>query len=100
VTAHDFKEAGVVRRALPGKIPDYVAYYRNDVSPGLQKAKASGKIAGATIAIRGAGAPSGYYDKFADLDTGDPLVQALGTEAAQATNTQVIVRRRLADLSF
>jgi hypothetical protein len=41
---------------LPGKIPEYVAYYRNEVLPGLQKAKASGKIAGATIAIRGVGA--------------------------------------------
>jgi hypothetical protein len=104
-----------VRRALPGKMQDYVAYYRSEVLPGLQKAKASGKIAGSTIAIRGAGATSGefttvtYYAKFADLEAGDPLVQALGREAADrinaksaqfATNTQVIIRRRIADLSF
>ena len=104
-----------VRRALPGKIPEYVAYYRNEVFPNLQKAKASGKIAGSTIAIRGAGAQSGefttvtYYDKFADLDAGDPLVQVLGAAPAQAinakstqfaTNTQVIIRRRVADLSY
>jgi hypothetical protein len=103
------------RRALPGKVPDYIAYYRADVLPGLRKAKADGKIAGATIAIRGVGAPSGeiaavtYYSKFADIDGGDPLVLALGREAADAINakgaqfstpTQVIVRRRLPDLSF
>ncbi|MFN8580870.1 MAG: hypothetical protein U0163_07850 [Gemmatimonadaceae bacterium] len=83
--------------------------------PGLQKAKAAGKIAGSTIAIRGAGATSGefttvtFYSKFADLDVGDPLVQALGQAEADkinakglelATNTQVIIRRRIADLSF
>ena len=104
-----------VRRALPGKMGEYVAYYRNEVFPALQKAKASGQIAGSTIAIRGAGAQTGefttttYYDKFANLDAGDPVVLALGAEAAQpinaksaqfATTTQVLIRRRLTDLSF
>ena len=104
-----------VRRALPGKMGEYVAYYRNEVLPGLRKAKASGRLAGSAIAIRGVGAPTGefttvtQYDKFADIDAGDPLALALGTEAAQAinakglqlaTNVQVTVRRRLADLSF
>ncbi len=104
-----------VQRALPGRMTEYVAYYRGEVLPGLQKAKANGTIAGATIAIRGVGATSGeftvttFYAKFADLETGDPLIQALGREAAQAiraksaqfaTSTQVIVRRRIADLSF
>ncbi|MGH7694595.1 MAG: hypothetical protein ACRENH_06425, partial [Gemmatimonadaceae bacterium] len=104
-----------VRRALPGKMRDYIAYYRAEVLPGLRKAKASGKIAGSTIAIRGVGATSGefttvtYYANFAGLDGGDPLVQALGQEAAARINakggelstaTQVVIRRRIADLSF
>ena len=104
-----------VRRALPGKMQDYIAYYRAEVLPGLRKAKASGQIAGSTIAIRGIGATSGefttvtQYVNFAGLDGGDPLVQALGQEAAARINakggefstpTQVIVRRRIADLSF
>jgi len=104
-----------VRRVIPGKMPEYMAYYKAEVLPGLQKAKADGKIAGSSIAIRGVGAPTGefttvtFYSKFADLDAGDPLVGALGREAAAAvnakglqlaTNTQVIVRRRIADLSF
>lgn len=104
-----------VRRALPGKMAEFVAYYRAEVLPGLRKAKADGKIAGSTIAIRGVGAQSGefttvtYYAKFADIDAGDPLVLALGRESADAINakgaqlstaTQVIVRRRIADLSF
>ncbi len=104
-----------VRRALPGKMNDYIAYYRAEVLPGLRKAKASGQIAGSTIAIRGVGAPSGefttvtYYANFAGIDGGDPLVQALGQEAAAKINaksgefstaSQVVVRRRIADLSF
>ena len=104
-----------VRRALPGKMQEYIAYYRAEVLPGLRKAKASGKIAGSTIAIRGVGATTGefttvtQYANFAGLDGGDPLVQALGQEAAARINakggelstaTQVIVRRRIADLSF
>jgi hypothetical protein len=104
-----------LRRIIPGKMADYLKYYHDEVLPGLQKAKASGRIAGSTIAIRGMGAQTGefttvtYYTKFADLDNGDPLVQALGREAAAAvnaksalyaTNTQVVVRRRIADLSF
>ncbi len=104
-----------VRRAVPGKMQDYIAHYRAEILPGLRKAKASGQIAGSTIAIRGVGATSGeftavtYYANFAGLDGGDPLVQALGQEAAGRINaksgelstaTQVIVRRRIADLSF
>jgi len=104
-----------VRRAVPGKMNDYLAYYRAEVLPGLRKAKASGQIAGSTIAIRGVGAPNGefttvtYYANFAGIDGGDPLVQALGQEAADRINaksaefstpTQVFVRRRIADLSF
>lgn len=104
-----------VRRALPGKMQDYLSYYKAEVMPALQKAKADGKIAGFGISRRGAGAPSGefttvtYYSKFADLDTGDPVVYALGQDAATkvndkaalfSTSNQVVVRRRLADLSF
>lgn len=104
-----------VRRVVPGKMREYVSFYRNEVLPGLRKAKASGKLAGSTIAIRGVGAATGefstvtFYDKFADIEGGDPLALALGAEAAQAinakgtqlaTNVQVTVRRRLADLSF
>lgn len=104
-----------VRHLVPGKVQEYIAYYRADVLPGLRKAKADGKIAGATVSLRGVGAPSGeiaavtYYAKFADIDGGDPLVLALGREAADAINakgtqfstaTQVIVRRRIPDHSF
>ena len=104
-----------VRRAPPGKLQDYLAFHRAEVLPALQKAKADGKIAGATVAVRGAGALTNefttvtYYAKFADLDAGDPLVAVLGREGADkvnaktallATSNQVIIRRRLADLSF
>ncbi len=73
-----------VRRAVPGKMREYIAHYRAEILPGLRKAKASGHIAGSTLAIRGAGATSGefttvtYYANFAGLDGGDPLVVALG----------------------
>jgi hypothetical protein len=104
-----------VRRVLPGKMQEYLAHYKADVLPAMQRAKAEGKIAGSTVATRGVGAPSGefttvtYYSKFADLDGPNPVVQVLGQEAANkigarsselSTAGQVIVRRRLADLSF
>jgi hypothetical protein len=50
-----------------------------------------------------------YYNKFADLDAGNPAIAVVGEAAATAmtakagtlaTNVQVIVRRRVADLSF
>ncbi len=104
-----------VRRAIPGKMADYLAYFKAEMLPALQKAKADGKLAGATVAVRGAGAASGeftvvtQYAKFADLDGPGPIVHALGQQAADAvtakaalysTAGQVIIRRRVADLSF
>jgi hypothetical protein len=105
----------VVRRIQPGKMQEYQALYRADVLPGLKKAKAAGKMAGSTFSVRGAGAQAGefttteYFNKFADLDAGNPLVAALGQEAVTkinakaaplATTVQTIIRRRIADLSF
>jgi hypothetical protein len=96
-------------------MPEYLAWHKAEVLPALQKAKAAGKIAGSTVAVRGAGAPSGeftvvtYHNKFAELDAGDPLVQVLGRDAAGAINSKnalystqvrVDIRRRVADLSY
>lgn len=104
-----------MRRIQPGKMQEYQSIYRSDVLPGLKKAKADGKLAGSTFAVRGAGAPSGefttteYFNKFADLDGSNPLVGAIGREAVNkinakatplATTVQTIVRRRIADLGF
>lgn len=104
-----------VRRAAPGKMQDYLSYYKAEVLPAMQRAKAEGKIAGSSVATRGAGAPSGefttvtMYNKFADLDNPNPVAAVLGQEAAQkigekanllAPAGQVIIRRRVADLSF
>lgn len=105
----------VVRQFSPGKQAEYLAFYRSDILPAMQKAKAQGKIVGSTVSVRGAGGMSGefvettHYARFADIDSGAPLTVALGAEAAAKLNTkgatlattkQVIVRRRLADLSF
>lgn len=105
----------VVQRAMPGKMPEFLAHYRTEILPGMQKAKAAGKIAGSTIAIRGVGVPSGefttttHYARFADLEGGNPLLLAFGQQAVNRINaksatlstvSQVVVRRRLADLSF
>lgn len=104
-----------VRRALPGKMQEYLAHMASSVVPAMQKAKAEGKIAGFGVATRGVGAPAGelttitYYAKFGDMEAGDPLVLTLGREGASAVNAKssamaptvmTIVRRRLADLSF
>lgn len=104
-----------VLRPPQGKIQDYLTYLRTDVLPVMKKAKAAGKIAGYRVSIRGVGAAAGemttttYYSKFADMDAGNPVVQMLGAAAAApitakgaalASNVQVIIRRRVADLSF
>lgn len=104
-----------VRQVTPGKMAEYLAYYRSDVLPAMQKAKAQGKIAGSTLSTRGAGATSGefveitHYTRFADLDGGNPVAAVLGAEAAAkiaakgmplATTKEVIVRRRVPELSF
>ncbi len=104
-----------VRRALPGKMQEYLAFYKAEVLPAMQKAKADGKIAGFVLATRGVGAlsreftSSTLYNKFADLDGPNPLAAVVGQDAATAigaksdlltTTAQTYVRRRVADLSF
>ncbi|MCC6316784.1 MAG: hypothetical protein IT361_03750 [Gemmatimonadaceae bacterium] len=105
----------VLRKILPGKMPEYLAWHRAEVLPAMQKAKAAGKIAGSTVAVRGAGAASGeftvvtYHNTFAELQAGDPITQVLGAQAATAINAKnalystpvrVDIRRRVADLSY
>ncbi|HZR23772.1 MAG TPA: hypothetical protein VFA59_09310 [Vicinamibacterales bacterium] len=100
---------------MPGKQDEYLNYIKNDVLPVMKKAKAAGKIAGYTVSLRGVGAATGdlttttHYNKFADLDAGNPAIALVGETAATAltakattlaTNVQVMVRRRVADLSF
>ncbi len=104
-----------VRRALPGKMQEYLAFYKAAVVPALQKAKADGKIAGSVLSTRGVGALSReltattLYNKFADLDGPNPVVAAVGSDSATAigaktdvltTTSQTYVRRRIADLSY
>ena len=101
---------------MPGKQDEYLNYLKNDLLPVMKKAKDAGKIAGYTVSLRGEGAPvagelttTTYFTKFADLDAGNPAVTVVGQAAttaltargaALATTTQVIVRRRVAELSF
>jgi hypothetical protein len=104
-----------VLRPAPGKMQDYLSHIRADVLPAMKKAKADGKIAGYRVATRGVGAQAGevttttFYNTFAQMDAGNPVVQALGAAAAApitakgaalATGVQTIIRRRVADLSF
>lgn len=104
-----------VVRPAPGKMQEYLNHLRADVLPAMKKAKADGKIAGYAVSTRGVGAQVGeattttYYNKFADMDGGNPVVVALGAAAAApitakgaalATGVQAIIRRRVADLSF
>ena len=98
-----------------GKNADYRALVKSDILPGMQNAKAAGKITGYSVAIRGMGTPTGefstivFHSKFADLDGQNPRNAARGQEAATkigdrtnqlSTAQQTIVRRRLPDLSF
>lgn len=104
-----------VRQAAAGKQQEYLNYLKTDVVPVMKKAKDTGKIAGYNVSIRGVGAQAGeittttYYNKFAEMDAGNPLVVVLGAAAAApiiakgdalSTPVQTIIRRRVADLSF
>lgn len=104
-----------IKQVNPGKMNDYLAFYKAEMLPAMQKAKAEGRIAGSSLSTRGVGAPSGefvevnYHSKFAELDGAGPLVGAVGADAAakltakaatMATTKEVIVRRRVAELSF
>jgi hypothetical protein len=104
-----------VRRALPGKQQEYLEFIKTELLPAYKKAKADGKISGYSVWTRGVGAPAGEialninYNKFADMDAGDPLVLALGQAAVTKLNTKrdtlsaagvTNIRRRVADLSF
>lgn len=105
-----------VRRFLPGKRAEYETLAKAELLPALRKAKEMGKMAGFIYAARGAGAAANEFSetevfmKFADLDGGNILGQAMGgNQAANALNAkrtaltttvQTVVRRRVADLSF
>jgi len=104
-----------IRRFTPGRNQEYLALYKAEILPAMQKAKATGKIAGSNFAVRGVGAPTGeftettLYAKFADIDGGNPLLGVLGADANSkltakaaplASTQQVVVRRRVADLSY
>ena len=77
----------VLRRAADGKTQEFFAVIRTDVMAAFKKAKASGKIAGFSVATRGIGAPAGeltittYFNKFADMDEFG-FGQILGPDAA------------------
>ena len=102
-------------RITPGKNQDYEDYLKTDILPLYAKAKAAEKIAGYSVARRGPGANTRdrtlviYSDKVASMEAGTVLVQMLGPEAAaklaaksasMASLVEVVVRRRVPDLSY
>ena len=97
-------------RIAPGKMPDFQSLVKSDILPVYKKAKVS-----LIVNQRGAGANpndvtmSTGYSKFADMDGGAFLVKQLGQEGANRVNAkfagirtliEVVVRTRVADLSF
>jgi hypothetical protein len=102
-------------RVEPGKNQDYESYLKTDLIPVYAKAKAAGKIAGYSVSRRGPGATTRdrtlviYSDKIASMEAGTVTVQMLGQEGSAkliakgrglASLVEVLVRRRVADLSF
>ena len=102
-------------RVNAGKNQDYESYLKTDILPVYAKAKAAGKIAGYSVARRGPGANPRdrttviYADKIASMEAGTVLTQMLGQEGATrltakgaslASLVEVVVRRRLPDLSY
>jgi len=102
-------------RVAPAKGPDYENYLKTDIVPVYAKAKEAGKIAGYSVARRGPGAETRdrttviYSNKIGDMEGGNTLTQMLGAEAAAklaakgaslAAVVEVVVRRRVPDLSY
>jgi hypothetical protein len=94
----------------PGKMPEFQNLVKSEVLPVYKKAKT-----GLIVSQRGPGANttdvtmSTVYSKFADLDGGPFMTKQLGQEAANKvtakfagirTLVEVLVRRRVEDLSF
>jgi hypothetical protein len=97
-------------RIAPGKMADYESLVKSELLPIYKKAKVN-----FTVAQRGVGANTGDvvttigFAKYADLDGGTVLVKQLGQEGAAKVNAkfngirtmiEVVVRRRVPDLSF
>ncbi len=105
-----------IRRGVPGKANEIGQLYANEIAPAMKKAKEMGLIAGYMFSTRGVGANSyefsetTQYATFADMDKGDPMVNAIGNRDAStaiadkrtalAPSVTTIIRRRVADLSF
>jgi hypothetical protein len=102
-------------RAAPGKNQDYEDYLKTDVLPLYVKAKAAEKIGGFSVSRRGPGANTRdrtlviYSDKVASMEAGTVPVQMIGQEAAAkltakgaslASLVEVVVRRRMPDVSY
>ena len=97
-------------RIAPGKMDQFQALMKSDVLPVYKKAKVY-----LSVNQRGPGGNTAYvtqvtgYAKFADMNAGPFLTQQLGAAGAAQLNAnftgirnqiEVIVRRRIADLSF
>ncbi len=97
-------------RIAPGRMQDFQNLVKSDILPVYKKAKV-----GLIVNQRGPGANtadvtmSTAYSKMADLDGGPLLVKQLGQDGANKINAkflgirtliEVVVRNRVADLSF
>ncbi len=97
-------------RVAPGKMQEFQSLVRSDILPVYKKAKV-----GLTVTRRGPGANTAdvslgtQYSRYADLDGGPLLLKQLGPDgysklgakiAGLATQVEVVVRRRVPDLSF
>ena len=97
-------------RIAPGKGPDFQALVKSEILPVYKKAKVR-----LTVTQRGVGANvndvtmATGYAKYADLDGGAFLTKQLGADGAAKINAkftgirtlvEVVVRSRVADLSF
>jgi hypothetical protein len=98
-----------VARVVPGREQDYVNVMKSDFLPHFEDAKVR-HVSG----ILTLGGESGflhlfYYESFADLDKGSPVMQALGPEGALAataklagivSSSSLSVARLIPELSF
>jgi hypothetical protein len=97
-------------RSAQGKLQEYRDLFKSEILPVYKKAKVS-----VTVNQRGPGANPGDvtvvtgYPKYANMDAGPFLVQQIGQAAADRVNAkfaairttiEVVVRRRVPELSF
>jgi hypothetical protein len=96
-------------RVFPGREQDYVNVMKSDFLPHFDEAKVSHVTGVLALGGEGSFIHVFYFESFAEIDKGSPVMRALGPEGAQAATAKLSgivsssalwVARLIPELSF